>query len=145
MRCRLRGYHLIYCGTFHFICLIKSLRANPISLAATFGISVDFFLGYLYVSVLVCLLVGRDCCISRCHLCKWVSHSESQTQRLLPNLGLSQVSTPFIASDCQRHHTMYLSRQPYNPKGSLVFTFTFESENKLMWQLTKVLVVTRRG
>ena len=35
-----------------FTCLIKSLRANPISLAATFGISVDFFSsGYLDVSV----------------------------------------------------------------------------------------------
>ena len=36
-----------------FTCLIKSLRANPISLAATFGISVDFSSsGYLDVSVL---------------------------------------------------------------------------------------------
>ena len=35
-----------------FTCIIKSLRANPISLAATFGISVDFFSsGYLDVSV----------------------------------------------------------------------------------------------
>ena len=35
-----------------FTCLIKSLRASPISLAATFGISVDFFSsGYLDVSV----------------------------------------------------------------------------------------------
>ncbi len=35
-----------------FVCLIKSLRANPISLAATFGISVDFSSsGYLDVSV----------------------------------------------------------------------------------------------
>ena len=35
-----------------FVCLIKSLRANPISLAATFGISVDLFSsGYLDVSV----------------------------------------------------------------------------------------------
>ena len=35
-----------------FVCLIKSLRASPISLAATFGISVDFFSsGYLDVSV----------------------------------------------------------------------------------------------
>lgn len=35
-----------------FTCIIKSLRANPISLAATFGISVDFSsFGYLDVSV----------------------------------------------------------------------------------------------
>ena len=35
-----------------FTCIIKSLRASPISLAATFGISVDFFSsGYLDVSV----------------------------------------------------------------------------------------------
>ena len=35
-----------------FTCVIKSLRANPISLAATFGISVDFSSsGYLDVSV----------------------------------------------------------------------------------------------
>ena len=35
-----------------FTCIIKSLRANPISLAATFGISVDFSSsGYLDVSV----------------------------------------------------------------------------------------------
>ena len=42
-----------------FVCLIKSLRANPISLAATFGISVDFSSsGYLDVSVPpVCLLL----------------------------------------------------------------------------------------
>ena len=41
-----------------FTCIIKSLRASPISLAATFGISVDFFSsGYLDVSVPpVCLL-----------------------------------------------------------------------------------------
>ncbi len=35
-----------------FTCIIKSLRASPISLAATFGISVDFSSsGYLDVSV----------------------------------------------------------------------------------------------
>ena len=35
-----------------FVYIIKSLRANPISLAATFGISVDFSsFGYLDVSV----------------------------------------------------------------------------------------------
>ncbi len=41
-----------------FVCVIKSLRANPISLAATFGISVDFSSsGYLDVSVpRVCLI-----------------------------------------------------------------------------------------
>ncbi len=41
-----------------FVCIIKSLRANPISLAATFGISVDFSSsGYLDVSVpRVCLI-----------------------------------------------------------------------------------------
>ncbi len=34
---------------------------------------------------------------------------ESQTQRLLlPNLGLSQVITPFIASDCQGIHRVRL-------------------------------------
>jgi hypothetical protein len=41
-----------------FTCIIKSLRANPISLAATFGISIDFFSsGYLDVSVLPVRLV----------------------------------------------------------------------------------------
>ena len=53
MRCRVRGYHPVSsCLSRHFTCLIKSLRASPISLAATFGISVDFFSsGYLDVSV----------------------------------------------------------------------------------------------
>ncbi len=42
-----------------FTCVIKSLRANPISLAATFGISIDFFSsGYLDVSVLPVRLIN---------------------------------------------------------------------------------------
>ena len=49
-----RGYHplrLVFPGPFHYI--INSLRAGPRSLAATRGISVDFFSsGYLDVSVL---------------------------------------------------------------------------------------------
>ena len=51
--CRLRGYHPVSRDFPElFTCTLKSLRANPISLAATAGISVDFSSsGYLDVSV----------------------------------------------------------------------------------------------
>ncbi len=75
--CRLRGYHpFIAALSRAFVCLIKSLY-NPISLAATFGISVDFSPGYLDVSVPpVCLLLQIT---TRYWRRKWVSIRKSQT------------------------------------------------------------------
>ncbi len=88
-----------------FTCIIKSLRANPISLAATFGISVDFLPGYLDVSV----PWFASCCyvFTTGYVLMHVGFPfrNFQTKRLLlPNLGLSQVITSFIASDCQGIH-----------------------------------------
>ena len=53
VRCRLRGYHPVSPDfPDRSSNAYKALRASPISLAATFGISVDFFSsGYLDVSV----------------------------------------------------------------------------------------------
>ena len=91
--------------------IIKSLRANPISLAATFGISVDFSSsGYLDVSVPpVCLLL---LCIHN-KILTYVSgfpHSEIPDSKGFYYLiwGLSQVNTSFIASDCQGIHRVRL-------------------------------------
>ncbi len=52
------------------------------------------------------------------YLCKWVSPFGNPRLKwlLLPNLGLSQVTTSFIASDCQGIHRMRLVAWLYNPK-----------------------------
>ena len=85
------------------------LRASPRSLAATGGISVDFFSsGYLDVSVppvrLTALWIHAVILIKD----EWVSpfRNARVTGRLPPHRALSQASTSFIASGCQGIHRM---------------------------------------
>ena len=68
------GTITLYRGTFQSLPLTPiSLRAVPISLAATFGISVDFFsYGYLDVSVLRVRLVNL-CIQLTIPASRWVS------------------------------------------------------------------------
>ena len=87
------------------------LRADPLSLIATWGISVDFFSsGYLDISVPRVRLV---------HLCiqctiaseNWLGFPirKSPDRSLLPTpRGLSQAATSFIAFSCQGIHRMRL-------------------------------------
>ena len=87
-----------------------SLRAGPLSLAATKGISFDFFSsGYLDVSVpRVCLL---NLCIQlRIRPKSWVSPFRNLRVKgcLPPHRSLSQATTSFIASSCQGIHRVRL-------------------------------------
>ena len=94
-----------------FHSLIKRLRATPGSLAATAGISIDFFsFGYLDVSVPRVRLHTPMYSVWDTGLCQWVSpFGHPRLKRvLLPHLGLSQVTTSFIASDCQGIHRVRL-------------------------------------
>ena len=87
------------------------LRADPLSLIATWGISVDFFSsGYLDISVprvrfahlwIQCAIASNN----------WLGFPirKSPDQRLLPTpRGLSQAATSFIAFSCQGIHRMRL-------------------------------------
>ena len=100
----------IACLSRHFTCLIKSLRVSPISLAATFGISVDFFSsGYLDVSVPPVRLFNLCIQLKIRAYARGFPIRKSQTQVVFTtNLGLSQVNTSFIASDCQGIHRVRL-------------------------------------
>ena len=107
----LQGYHLLWpdfpdCSTSK----VTGLRANPRSLAATRGISVDFFSsGYLDVSVHQ---------VRFCNLCiqlqippkRWVSpFGHLRIKVCLPTpRSFSQAATSFIASYCQGIHRMRL-------------------------------------
>ncbi len=108
MMCRLRGYHPLLRDFPDSS--PASLKAGLInSLAATFGISVDFSSsGYLDVSVPglppVAMYSQQDTCNAR-----GFPHSEiPDSKGYYPNLGLSQVITSFIASDCQGIHRVRL-------------------------------------
>lgn len=93
-----------------FFYLQNSLRAVPLSLAATKGISIDFFSsGYLDVSV------PRVCLLHLCIQCKilpkqWVSPFRDLRVKgcLPPHRSLSQATTSFIASSCQGIHRVRL-------------------------------------
>lgn len=87
------------------------LWAPPISLAATLGISVDFFSsGYLDVSVLPVRLINLFYSVNDSTLLYWVSPFGHQ--RLLRFLSayrrFSQINTSFIASDCLGIHRVRL-------------------------------------
>ena len=110
------GTITLYRRTFQTIPLSTIHSANPLSLAATQGISVDFFSsGYLDVSVPRVRLI---------HLCiqcmipvnRWVSPFRDLgiTVRLPTPPSLSQAPTSFIASSCQGIHRMHLVAWPYN-------------------------------
>jgi hypothetical protein len=108
----LQGYHLLWpdfpdCSTSK----VTGLRANPRSLAATRGISVDFFSsGYLDVSVHQVRFVHL--CI-QCTITQkgWVSpFGNPRIKASLPApRGLSQATTSFIASCRQGIHRMRLT------------------------------------
>src|SRR5207248_9969968 len=80
----------------------------PLSLATTWGVSVDFLSsGYLDVSVRP--LVFARLCINHAitpHYRRWVSPFGNPRVKgcSTPNRGLSQSSTPFIDSWCQGIH-----------------------------------------
>ena len=93
-----------------FSYLHQHFRAGPLSLAATQGISIDFFSsGYLDVSVpRVCLF---NLCIQLKILPKqWVSPFRDLRIKgcLPPPRSLSQATTSFIASSCQGIHRVRL-------------------------------------
>ena len=97
------------------------LRADPRSLAATKGISIDFFSsGYLDVSVPRVRLYTL--CIQVQIITKgdWVSPFGNLRVKasLSAHRSLSQTTTSFIASYCLGIHRMRLVTWPYNPKKS---------------------------
>src|SRR5690606_3292524 len=107
-----RGYHPLwpaFPGPFHYH--PSCLRAGPRSLAATNGISVDFCSsGYLDVSVLPVRLAALSIHATILHQVQWVSpFGHHGLKRFLPaHPCLTQVSTSFIASDCQGIHRVRL-------------------------------------
>ena len=124
-RFRVRGYHplwrafpgasanerLVANASVHNLSKPIRLRASPLSLIATKGISVDFFSsGYLDISI------PRVCLVHLCIQCTitnglgWVSpFGNPRIKVCLPTpRGLSQVATSFIAFSCQGIHRMRL-------------------------------------
>ncbi len=94
-----------------FTYFTECLRANPGSLAATTGISVDFFSsGYLDVSVPPVCSVNLCIQLTVTAYAVGFPHSEIADLKrlLLPYLRLSQVVTSFIASDCPGIHRVRL-------------------------------------
>ena len=87
-----------------------SLRATPLSLAATQGISFDFF-SYRYLDVSVPYVCLLHLCI-QCKILpkKWVSpFRDLRVKGCLPPIrSLSQATTSFIASSCQGIHRVRL-------------------------------------
>ena len=118
---RIRGYHPLRLNfpEYSTHSIAKSCQALPRSLAATKGISIDFFsYGYLDVSVhRVCLF---NLCIQLKIVTLWWLGSPirtSLTQRLFSTRqSFSQNNTSFIASCCQGIHRLRLSTWPYNQK-----------------------------
>ncbi len=85
--------------------------ATPRSLAATWGISVDFFsCGYLDVSVLHVRFFEPMYSVQDTSIKRWVPPFGYLriTARLPAPRSFSQASTSFIASDCQGIHRMHL-------------------------------------
>jgi hypothetical protein len=87
-----------------------SLRATPRSLAATKGISFDFF-SYRYLDVSVPYVCLFNLCIQLKILPEqWVSPFRDLRVKgcLPPHRSLSQATTSFIASSCQGIHRVRL-------------------------------------
>eukprot|EP00828_Plagiopyla_frontata_P005492 TRINITY_DN1221_c0_g1_i5.p1 TRINITY_DN1221_c0_g1~~TRINITY_DN1221_c0_g1_i5.p1 ORF type:complete len:206 (-),score=-29.96 TRINITY_DN1221_c0_g1_i5:24-641(-) len=122
---RVRGFHPLWrhfpesSATHHHpmtgphnpeITVVTSVWANPRSLAATSGISVDFFSwGYLDVSVPpVCLIhLCIQCMMAGHNPCRVSPFGNLRVKACLAALrSLSQLTTSFIAYRCQGiHHT----------------------------------------
>ena len=104
------GAITLYCRTFQSVLLLLIFSAAPLSLAATKGISVDFFSsGYLDVSV------PRVRLLHLCIQCKipasgWVSPFRNvRINACVPApRTLSQAPTSFIASNCLGIHRVHL-------------------------------------
>ncbi len=110
------GAITLYRQTFQTVPLPQHWSAFPLSLAATKGISVDFFSsGYLDVSVLPVRLLHL-CIQCKIPLTRWVSPFRHVriTARLPAPLTFSQAPTSFIASNCQGIRRVRLVTWPYN-------------------------------
>jgi hypothetical protein len=124
---RVRGFHPLW-RVFpeHFHYNIINLRAGPVSLAATQGISIDFCSsGYLDVSVPRVRLL--QLCI-HCRILaksKWVSpFGNLRIKVCLPTpRSLSQAATSFIAFCRQGIHHVRLVTWSYNLKHSRVLNY----------------------
>src|SRR4030095_539017 len=95
----------------------KCLRADPLSLVATKGISVDFYSsGYLDISVPRVSFLTL-CIQVRIPPKRWVSpFGYPRIEACLPApRGFSQATTSFIASSSHGIHQMRLSAGPYTP------------------------------
>ena len=110
------GTITLYRGTFQNLLLTHHQSATPRSLAATRGISVDFFSsGYLDVSVpqvrLYTLWIQVQIPLKK----GGFPHSEivGYSARLPAPPRLSQAPTSFFASSCQGIHRMRLVTWPY--------------------------------
>ena len=108
---RVQDYHLLWLSfpAYSTIIYAKLYQALPPSLAATKGISVDFFsYGYLDVSV-PHVRPHIPAYISN-HICGWVPpfrHLWINAHLPAPH-SFSQAITSFIASDCQGIHRLRL-------------------------------------
>ena len=109
---RIQGYHLLWPDfPFRFAnCSAKEYKAVPISLAATLGISVDFFsCGYLDVSVH--RVRFRNLCIQlrMTHSGRVSPFGHLRIKACLPApRSFSQATTSFIACNRQGIHHMHL-------------------------------------
>ena len=106
------GAITLYRATSQRLPLTTICSASPLSLAATQGISVDFFSsGYLDVSVLPVRLLRPMYSVKRyLAYTRWVSPFRDLrvTGWLPPYRSLSQAPTSFIASNCQGIHRVRL-------------------------------------
>ena len=112
------GAITLYREPFHTLPLQHKDSAVPRSLAATGGISVDFF-SYRYLDVSVpCVRLPFGIPQKW-----WVSPFGNPrfTVYLQTPRGLSHAITSFIASDCQGIHRVRLVTWSYNPKQSTTF------------------------
>ena len=122
--------HLPRC--FQFFTLCRS--AGPISLAATFGVSVDF-LSYRYLDVSVpcvrSLYTMYSCQGDHCWPGSPIRISADQGLFTTPR-SFSQCITSFFASDCQGIHQMLLLRLILLRINNLPYT------NGLIYTLSKI-------
>ena len=122
-------------------------RAGPRSLAATKGISIDFFSsGYLDVSVLRVRFLTPMYSVQDNLQAGWVfPFGDPRVKACLSaRRGLSQISTSFIAFYRLGIHHMRLFTWPYNPKQPHLSTYKQVAIKKVVvsFTLIKSLQVT---